>query len=261
VHLDWLYAFWVPLVRAVPPAIAFAVPLLAKRRASAPPPSVVNEDLCTGCRQCSLDCPYEAITMIPRPGGGRSAEMAHVDPELCVSCGICAGSCAPMGVGPPGRTGRDQLARVRDFIDGIETGRTVVVCCDRGSRGWRARIEAEGALVYEVDCAGNLHTSVIELLVRGGAAGVLVIACPPRDCWNREGPRWLSQRIYHDREAELQPRVDRRRVHVASANASESAEVLAVLREFMAATARLEQPRTEDADVELLCDPVPAVKT
>jgi ferredoxin len=272
VHLDWLYAFWVPLVRAVPPAIAFAVlalavlllfavPLLTKRRASAPPPSVVNEDLCTGCRQCSLDCPYEAITMIPRPGGGRSAEMAHVDPELCVSCGICAGSCAPMGVGPPGRTGRDQLARVRDFIAGIETGRTVVVCCDRGARGWRARIEAEGALVYEVDCAGNLHTSVIELLVRGGAAGVLVIACPPRDCWNREGPRWLSQRIYHDREAELQPRVDRRRVHVASANASESAEVLVALREFMTATARLEQPRTEDADVELLCDPVPAEKT
>jgi coenzyme F420-reducing hydrogenase delta subunit len=112
-----------------------------------------------------------------------------------------------------------------------------------------------------VDCAGNLHTSVIELLVRGGAAGVLVIACPPRDCWNREGPRWLSQRIYHDREAELQPRVDRRRVHVASANASESAEVLVALREFMTATARLEQPRTEDADVELLCDPVPAEKT
>jgi ferredoxin len=267
VNLDWLYAFWVPLVRAIPPAHAFvvlsfavllllAVPLLAKRRTNAPPPSVVNEDICTGCRQCSLDCPYEAITMIVRPDGGRSAEVARVDPALCVSCGICAGSCAPMGVGPPGRTGRDQLARVRRFITEIGAGRTVVVCCDRGARSWRARLEAEGAAVYDVDCAGNLHTSVIELLVRGGASGVLVIACPPRDCWNREGPRWLSERIYHDREAELQPRVDRRRVRVASANASESAEALALLRDFMAAMARLEQPQAEFAEIDMLCEPV-----
>jgi quinol-cytochrome oxidoreductase complex cytochrome b subunit/coenzyme F420-reducing hydrogenase delta subunit len=268
VRLDWLYAFWVPLVRAMPPVAAlgllalavlllFTVPLFTKRRVSAPPPSVVNEDVCTGCRQCSIDCPYEAITMIERPGGGRSAEVARVDPALCVSCGICAGSCAPMGVGPPGRTGRDQLARVRGFIAGIETGRTVVVCCDRGARGWRAALESEGAAVYEVDCAGNLHTSVVELLVRGGAAGVLVIACPPRDCWNREGPRWLSERIYHDREAELQPRVDRRRVRVASANASETGEALAALRDFMAATASLEHPRAESAEVDMLCEPVP----
>jgi ferredoxin len=269
VRLDWLYAFWVPLVRAIPPAAAFlllalgallllAVPLFTKRRATAPPPSVVNEDICTGCRQCSIDCPYEAITMIERPGGGRSAEVARVDPALCVSCGICAGSCAPMGVGPPGRTGRDQLARVRGFIAALETGRTAVVCCDRGARGWRAALESEGAAVYEVDCAGNLHTSVIELLVRSGAAGVLVIACPPRDCWNREGPRWLSERIYHDREAELQPRVDRRRVRVATANASESAEAIAALRDFNAATAQLEQPRPESAEVEMVCEPVPA---
>jgi ferredoxin len=269
VRLDWLYAFWVPLVRMIPPGAAFvvlalavlllfAVPLITKRRGSAPPPSVVNEDICTGCRQCSLDCPYEAITMIVRPGGGRSAEMAHVDPELCVSCGICAGSCAPMGVGPPGRTGRDQLADARRFASELGAGRTVVVSCDRGARGWRKRLEAEGAAVHEVDCAGNLHTSVIELLVRGGAAGVLVIACPPRDCWNREGPRWLSERVYHDREAELQPRVDRRRVRVASANASESTEAVALLRDFMAATALLDRPRAEAAEIDMVCEPVPA---
>ena len=269
VSVDWLYAFWVPLVRTLSPATAFvslalgvllllAVPLLTKRRASAPLPSVVNEDICTGCRQCSLDCPYEAITMIARPRGGRSAEVARVDPDLCVSCGICSGSCAPMGVGPPGRTGRDQLANGRRFVADadVAAGRTVVVCCDRGARGWRGELEAEGAVVHEVDCAGNLHTSVIELFVKGGAAGVLVIACPPRDCWNREGPRWLSERIYDDREAELQPRVDRRRVRVASANASESAEAVAALRDFMALTKRLEHPRSEDGDIDMVCDPV-----
>jgi coenzyme F420-reducing hydrogenase delta subunit/Pyruvate/2-oxoacid:ferredoxin oxidoreductase delta subunit len=268
VRLDWLYAFWVPLVRAIPPAAAFlllalgallllAVPLFATRRATAPPPSVVNEDICTGCRQCSIDCPYEAITMIERPGGGRSAEVARVDPALCVSCGICAGSCAPMGVGPPGRTGRDQLARVRGFIAALETGRTAVVCCDRGARGWGSTLERAGATLHPVDCAGNLHTSVVELLVRSGAAGVLVLACPPRDCWNREGARWLEERMYNEREAELQARVDRRRVRIAHASASEAGEALAALRAFMAETARLDDPRRELAsELDLECDPV-----
>ena len=32
--------------------------------------------------------------------------IARVDPHLCVSCGICAGSCAPMGVGPDPESAR-----------------------------------------------------------------------------------------------------------------------------------------------------------
>ncbi|NIP82298.1 MAG: hydrogenase iron-sulfur subunit, partial [Gemmatimonadetes bacterium] len=55
-----------------------------------------------------------------------------------------------------------------------------------------------------------LHTSVIEYLVRAGAGGVMVVACPPRDCWNREGVTWLEERVYNEREAELKDRVDRR---------------------------------------------------
>lgn len=271
VPFDWLYAFWVPLVSSTSPAATFvalvvaalallAVPLFTRRRASAAPlPSVVNEELCTGCRQCSLDCPYEAITMIPREGGGRSAEVARVDPALCVSCGICAGSCAPMGVGPPGRTGRDQLVEIRALIAGerLPAGRTVVVCCDRGARVWGSALEHAGATVHPVDCAGNLHTSVIELLVRGGASGVLVLGCPPRDCWNREGVRWLEERVYNDREAELQARVDRRRVRIAHASAGEAREALGALRAFMADTAHLDDPRREfAAELDLECDPV-----
>jgi hypothetical protein len=92
---------------------------------------------------------------------------------------------------------------------------------------------------------------------RGGAGGALGRAGPPRDCWNREGARWLAARIYDDREAELQARVDRRRVRVASANASETAEAVAALRAFMADTARLHRPQADHGDVELVCEPVP----
>lgn len=274
VPLDLFFAFWIPLVRPLSGGAALALfgvgglalvllPALAKRRGeAAPAKSVVDEDLCTGCRQCALDCPYDAITMLQRAPGGRSAEVARVDPDLCVSCGICAASCAPMGVGPAGRTGRDQLARLRAFLPEarVHEGRTVVVACDRGLQGWRRQVEAEGAVVHPVDCAGNLHTSVIELLVRNGAAGVLVLACPPRDCWNREGPRWLSERVYQGREAELQERVDRRRVRIAHAGAGEGREAVAALRAFMRDTASLDAPAAEaGATVDTECDPVTAL--
>jgi ferredoxin len=275
VPVNPFYAFWLPLIRPMPGGAALGfmlgagvaflcVPMLTRRRGTAtPPPSRVDESLCTGCRQCAEDCPYEAITMIARApdgvGANRSAEVARVNPDLCVSCGICSGSCAPMGVGPPDRTGRDQLGRVRAFMASAQvgTGRTVVVCCDRGASGWRPEIESAGALVYEVDCAGNLHSSVVELLVRGGAAGVLVIACPPRDCWNREGPKWLNERLFHEREAELQERVDRRRVRVAYASASEAREALSALQAFMADTAALDSARGElDPEIEAVCEPI-----
>lgn len=274
---DFFYSFWLPLVRPAPPGVTWAgaallalalllVPWWSRPAAPAqPPPSVVDEALCSGCEQCYLDCPYEAIAMIPRSGGaggadGRSALVAHVTPARCVSCGICAGSCAPMGVGPPGRTGRDQLGVAREFLRSRRPGPrdVVVIACERGAGGITAvppAPEPEGALVFPVQCAGSLHTSVVELLVRAGVGGVLIVSCPPRDCWNREGPKWLEQRLYHDREAELRARVDRRRIRLAYAGSGEPAIVAAVLREFRAEAERLELGlREADADVVRACE-------
>ena len=90
-----------------------------------------------------------------------------------------------------------------------------------------------------IPCAGSLHTSVIERFVRSGV-GVLVVSCNPGDCWNREGVRWLDERIHHDREAELKARVDRRLVRVGHAGAGEPGRVAALLEEFRSDLARVE---------------------
>ena len=271
---DFFYVFWLPLSRALPPgvvwllffvvaAVLLVVPLWTRpATAVAPPKSVVDESICTGCEQCYLDCPYEAIAMIPRPGGaieGRSALVAHVTPELCVSCGICSGSCAPMGVGPPGRTGRDQLSAVRAFIAAERPGSrdVVVIGCDRGA-GVTRNVSRPGVRVWPVTCAGNLHSSVIEQVIRAGTGGVMVVACPPRDCWNREGPKWTEQRLFHEREAELQERVDRRRVRLVFA-AARDRDLLAGLEEFQAAIAALAAQGVEaEIDVSRECDTAPA---
>jgi ferredoxin/coenzyme F420-reducing hydrogenase delta subunit len=258
VPADVFFGFWIPVAQAiggrrtalaaiVTAVVALVLPRIVARGRPAPSPSTVDEDICVGCNQCALDCPYGAITMVERDSR-RSPIVARVDPALCVSCGICAGSCPPMGVGPPGRSGRDQLADVRDFLGapGERSGGIVVVCCAHGAGRFASELRASGGVPYPVDCAGNLHTSVIEHLLRGGVDGVLVLACPTRDCRHREGAHWLVERVYHGREAELQPRVNRARIRIANADGGDRDHAIAVLRTFAAEVKALEPLAVED---------------
>ena len=265
VTLDVFYTFWLPWTRSAAPgvvwlaagvasAVAVAVPLLTRPQADRrPAPSFASTRLCTGCEQCYTDCPYDAIRMVDREGG-REGKVALVNPAACVSCGICAGSCAPMGVGPPGRTGRDQLSRVKEFVQRQpDAGEDIVlVGCGRSAA---AAWAGDHARRFLMSCAGNLHTSVVEYLVRSGARGVLIVACPSRDCWGREGPKWLVERLFHEREAELKARVDRRRVRVAHASSFDRWSLEEAMDEFATELARLDAPVGDDAiEVETECD-------
>jgi coenzyme F420-reducing hydrogenase delta subunit len=94
----------------------------------------------------------------------------------------------------------------------------------------------------------------VEYLIRAGATGVLVCACPPRDCWNREGPIWLQERLFHDREAELKARVDKERVRVVYAGAAEKGVLRDALTRFRADLARKEMPTAESGiEIDLEC--------
>jgi len=265
---DVIVAWWLPLserltatevwsVLVVIVLVAVAVPRMVRQPREGPlAPSVVDPRLCTGCNQCPQDCPWEAITMVPREDD-RPTLLAQVDPALCVSCGLCAGSCAPMGIGPPGRSGRDQLAAVRSALEvGDADGLPIVaICCEQSPESHAAELRARCAYVHSVSCVGNLHSSVIELFLRKGAPGVIVFGCPPRDCVSREGPKWLHERVFNDREAELQPRVDRRRVRLATAAAGDRAGTVSALGAFARDLSALDQPdRSASATFELLCD-------
>ena len=269
--VDLMLAWWLPLAERVSPWVTWSVtavvsvilvlvPRLARRpRAGSWAPSAVDPRLCTGCNQCPQDCPWGAITMVARDDD-RPTLVAQVNPALCVSCGICAGSCAPMGVGPPGQTGRDQLFDIRAGLQPAlaSAPRPVAVCCAQVPASHVAALRGRGAHVHGVSCVGNLHTSVVELLVRGGAPGVIVFGCPPRDCVGREGPKWLRERMFNDREAELQPRVDRARVAIATSAPGDLAGVLRAYDDFAMSVAALRASVPEgDAELDVVCDPVP----
>jgi coenzyme F420-reducing hydrogenase delta subunit len=121
------------------------------------------------------------------------------------------------------------------LVETLETDRApdvVAIVCENAPPSHLDELRRQGAVVHPVKCTGNLHTSAVELALRGGAAGVIIFSCPPRDCRGREGPKWLEQRMYHDREAELPARVDRRRVRLATAAPGELAGTMASFEEF-----------------------------
>jgi ubiquinol-cytochrome c reductase cytochrome b subunit len=270
--VDLFAAWWLPVSERLTPAGVWGIGaviallfLLVPRFARQPredrlAPSVVDPRLCTGCNQCPQDCPWEAITMVQREDD-RPTLLAQVNPDRCVSCGICAGSCAPMGVGPPGRSGRDQLATVREELRALPadaTATVVTICCEQVPESHVAAVRARGAQVRSVSCVGNLHSSVIELLLRGGVRGVMVYGCPSRDCVSREGPKWLLERLYHDREAELQARVDRRRVRVGTMAPGDRRAAITAFDEFSRELDALERPAGEAfAEPDTICVPVP----
>jgi coenzyme F420-reducing hydrogenase delta subunit len=169
-----------------------------------------------------------------------------------------------MGVGPPGRSGRDQVREVQILVDGMRnTHKALIVFVCRNAIGDATTLAIDGdTQVVHIDCAGSLHTAALEFALRRGVAGVAVAHCAPRDCLYREGPQWLEDRVYHGREAELKPRVDRRRVRLIEAMPggwiAAAAELRAFRRELSALTPSTAESRIE---IDTHCEEDPLVGT
>jgi ferredoxin len=264
VPIDWFYVFWLPITQRLPAwsvwllsvlmvGVAIAVPWLTRPRVEAlPAPAKVNERACTGCEQCVKDCPYDAIAMVPRTDG-REGSVAYVNTTLCTACGICIGSCPPMAIGPLGITGRDQLADVRSFLatEQPTTNDVVIVGCAWSAAGIEA--ERTGARFLSVPCVGAVHSSTVEVLLRGGAGGVLVVGCPEHDGRTREGVTWARERLFEGREAVLKDRVPKERVRLVQATLGDGVALHAAAQAFAAEIAALADADDTTIDLVELC--------
>ncbi len=221
--LNWL--LWGGLIFLT--AVLTALPWINRRRkessSSASQPVAVGQpkvnvikERCTGCTVCALDCPFKAIEIVERTDGKWHKYIAIEDPGLCVSCGICVGSCdgvaVTMGETPPVNlwgtvSGQLALAKLRSPIEQVQ----VVFTCERHAvHGARPYIEQQSEQqngmsveVVTLPCVGAAPPALLSRTLDEGVANVHIIGCPADDCANREGNLWLEQRITRERVPRL----------------------------------------------------------
>lgn len=204
-------------------AILLSVPWWATRGKAVA--ATVDTTHCNACEKCVVDCPYGAITMVPRTDGRKWEAQAEVDASKCVGCGICAGSCNSAGIGLPDLSVHEVRRNMDVWLERAkkksEATHVAFLCAESG--GFDLRIDPEtghcdelpGYLVWAVPCAGWVHGLTIERAFRHGAGGVLVVACGPGSCQFREGALWTELRVAAEREPVLRrDRVDPDRIRI-----------------------------------------------
>lgn len=165
-----------------------------------------NPNACEGCGQCVEDCPYEAIQMFPRVNGKerQSSTVAVVDDALCVGCGICSGSCGPFTMGPDSKRAGDQLKAVREFFKTLKTDpslSTLIVGCEHQKINLN-KIVNENIIVYNIECVGQLHMAILEILAKPFKK-VVVASCHPRSSQFKDAAMMIKDRLDDIREPQI----------------------------------------------------------
>ena len=225
-------SFWVVLT-----LIALSVPWwIRPKSAKHWETSSVDTEACTGCTQCVRDCPFEAITMHPHPDGKKL--LAKVAPPSCVSCGVCVASCSDLAIGPSSRDGHKQINSIEDFCKDkseAQNDGVVILVCESNigvlEHVKRFIAEAAGYYIYPIQCCGTVHSSSLEKLLET-FAGIFVLGCPARNCFNRDGLELLRQRVYEKRVPFLARSVDRNRIYLDANSEIEHKEYLQQLISF-----------------------------
>lgn len=170
--------------------------------------AVVNEDTCHDCRQCYVDCPYNAVSMVPR-ADGKFESVALVNPDKCVECGICAGACLPLSIELPHRPILADRRAMNLRRQEEEPFMAAYLCASSAASEFKYDSQTgksddlPGYRVEAVPCSGWVHARTIEHLLRDDTGGVLVVGCPPGECTFREGTDWNEERLAGIREPEL----------------------------------------------------------
>jgi len=230
-RLDWFYLHVYPLIQLWSPGwvwvLLVGVSSIIVIAPWAPPQkkeqvALVALDYCNGCERCVDDCPFGAVEMLPRTDASSYSHQASVDPDLCVSCGLCVGACPTAtpfrtrGALIPGIDLPDtSAANLRDDIVTAGANKAsphVIVFACRDDRQLQD-IEAADISSVKVNCMGQLPPSFVDFaLSRGHADGVLLLGCQDGNCSYRFGAEWTAQRIGRQRDPMIRRRADLSRV-------------------------------------------------
>lgn len=248
-NLDWFYMLFYPVfdawgglalwALAVGGSVVLALlPWLPPVKCPKAP--VVTLDHCNGCGRCYADCPYGAITMLPRSDGLPYAQEAQVNADNCTRCGICVGACptaSPFRSADALVTGIDlphlNIKRMRALVDealAAAPGGVVMVGCEHGPKA--DELTLAGTASLRLPCVSMLPPSFIDYMITQGAGGVMVAGCPDCGCRFRYGVAWMQDRLDGRRDPYLRKRVPRERVRTFWASPIEVEELKAATLSF-----------------------------
>jgi len=237
--LDWYYLLVYPLLKVWSPGWVWGlltgvslllcmVPWMPPQRGRSA--AKVDLDNCNGCERCADDCPFGAITMLERSDGKAYESEAVVDPSLCLSCGLCVGSCPTAtpfrrhtalspGIDMPDLTASVLRERLLEAAEKLQGDRRVIVfSCQEGPGTKKAgsKLNDSETATVDVICAAQVPPSFIDfILSRDLADAVAVAGCAGGNCQYRFGADWTEQRIARERGPRLRKRVDTDRVALA----------------------------------------------
>jgi len=247
IELDWFVLFMHPLMAATSPAalwllvggatlLLVALPSLSP--GSKPVPAVVDPANCNGCARCTVDCPYQAVLLIPAPNV-RSGRQVEIMSERCAACGLCAGACPSStpfrstetlaaGIDMPDADVQRQRVKLEAALARIAqatTGRIIVFACAEAANA--AALEDARTALLDMRCIGMLPPSFIEYALRAGADGALLVACREGECRYRIGAELTAQRLAGERQPILRKSVPRERLRMVALAAGEEDDLVA----------------------------------
>jgi ferredoxin/coenzyme F420-reducing hydrogenase delta subunit len=236
VGLDWYYLLVYPLMKHWSPGwvwglltgtslllcmVPWMPPLRGKSSAS------VDLDNCNGCARCADDCPFGAITMENRSDGKAYETEAVVDPALCMTCGICTGSCPTAtpfrrhsalvpGIDIPDLPAATLREKIIEAGQGLQGNHRIMVftCKDHVvTSRLKSGLNDSRTASVGIICAGQMPPSFVDfVLSRDLADGVVLAGCTGSDCQYRFGAEWTSLRMARQRDPQLRRRVDTTRL-------------------------------------------------
>jgi coenzyme F420-reducing hydrogenase delta subunit len=169
-----------------------------------------------------------------------------VSDSLCVSCGICVGSCPSStpfrrtadlktGIDLPDYSLKELRERVVTAAQTLHgTNRVLTLACEHG--GGAAHV---GGLVA-LPCVAMAPPSLIDfILSKNLADGVVIAGCAESACFHRMGVTWTQQRVAQQRDPYLRARVPRERLATIWVSALETRRFEAELAAFAQRLERL----------------------
>jgi len=154
--------------------------------------AAIDAERCNGCGDCVKVCPFLAVVLIPRQG--QEGRLAQVDPLICTGCGNCVSVCPVKAAQVPTATDEQIEAQIRAAlgVDGQGNGRLIFACEWSGYSA--AEVAGAQGLSYpastrliRLNCTGRLQPGLILKALEQGAAGVMILGCPPGVCHYEQG--------------------------------------------------------------------------